>query len=163
MIICFDIRKIYVLVIIQMFNKISKKSITLWRIRYTLCASAVAFLVGALYVFIPMFSIILAVISILIYIFLMFFYVGPAYRNTKYRIRKLNLDVVKGVFFRFNISMPIKKIKYIELTQTPAQRALRIASLKFRAAGSKMILAQIDLKTAEKIKNNINRSIDDEI
>lgn len=134
-------------------QKISKKSIVVWRIRATLILFAAAFILGALFVFFPILSSILAVIIVIAYILAVIIYYPMLYNSTSFTLNKESITIEHGFFIKRKCTLSSKRIQYIVIMSSPIQRVFGICSLSFMTVGSTQILQNITPQDAQKIKS----------
>ncbi len=146
-----------------MSNFVSKRSITILKIRYSLLYSILTFFCGSIGVFSIHVSIIFFIILLSTYVFIIIYYCPENYKRKSYYISETLLTINHGVFFYKSISVKLNKLQYIELIQSPSQRIFTVCSLIFHTPGSKTILSNIDLSVGSKIKNKLTRRIINEI
>lgn len=139
-------------------QQISKKAILVWRIRATLVLFGIAFILGALFVFIPTISSILAVLVIIAYIFAISFYYPKLYKHTSFCLVGNELIIEHGFFIKRKCTLSSKRIQYIITMSDPIQRSFGVCSLSFMTAGSTQTLQNITLNDAQKIKSALEPS-----
>ena len=81
-------------------QKPSKNSILVWRIRATLILFGTAFILGALFVFFPIISSIIAALIIIAYILAITIYCPKLYKHTNFYLVGNNLIIEQGFFVR---------------------------------------------------------------
>lgn len=146
-----------------MLNFVSKKSIIILKIRYSILFSFLAFLSGFMGIFSIYFSIFLCIFLILTYIFIVIYYCNESYKNKSYYISEKLITINYGVFFHKSISVNLNKLQYIELVQSPLQRLFSVCSLIFHTSGSKTTLSNIELSVGIKIKCKLIRRATNEL
>ncbi len=139
-------------------QKISKKAVLVWRIRATLILFCTAFILGALFVFFPIISSILAGLVIIAYILAVTIYYPMLYKHTYFFLVGDKLTIEQGFFVKRKCTLSSERIQYIITLNGPIQRALGICSLSFMTAGSTQVLQNISPEYAEKIKAALDLS-----
>lgn len=137
-------------------QKISKKSIIVWRIRATLILFCAAFILGALFVFFPIISAILAALVIIAYIFVIAIYYPQLYKATSFYLVDNELTIEQGFFIKRKYTLSPMRIQYIVTISEPIQRWFGICSLSFMTAGSTKVLQNITPEDAQKIMSALN-------
>lgn len=143
-------------------NTLSKKSILIFRIRYTFLEACACFLLGMIGVFHLNLCLVLIFFSLITYLYLFLFYSPRRYSKTHYRLTSNTFTLSKGVFFLKTKTLNLDRIQYIEITRSIEQRLLSVCTIIFHTAGSKITLSQLDLKTGLLIKKQIYERIRDE-
>ncbi len=142
-----------------MYRSISKKSILVFRVRYTLICSFISFILGLLGII--NFHLYLFSLSTIfaIFVFLFFFYSNKKYRSFSFFINSRNLNLCYGVFFTKRITFSIDKLQYIEVRQGIDERILYLSTLVFYTAGGKIKIPDLDNRTALSIKRSLYRRL----
>lgn len=146
-----------------MSNSVSKKSITILKIRYSFLYSILTFLCGSIGIFSIHISIVLFIFLASTYVFIIIYYCPENYKRKSYYISDKLITINHGVLLYKSTSVNLNKLQYIELIQTPCQRIFSVCSLVFHTSGSKTILSHIELSIGAKIKNKLTRRIINEI
>lgn len=139
-------------------QKISEKAIIIWRVRTTLILFGAAFILGALFVFFPIISSILAIVAIVAYILAVTIYYPMLYKHTGFSLSKNSITIEQGFFVKRKCTLSSERIQYIVTMSGPIQRIFGTCSLSFMTAGSTQVLPNITLEDAEKIKTALNLS-----
>lgn len=134
---------------------ISKKSLKVLYIRYTIIFLIAAFISGGAAVFNIFVSLALLLVSLAVYIFFISFYRKSYYREIKYCIYSNKIYSKKGVFFSKEFTVPIKKIQSTEVLISPIQKWLGLCTIIFKFAGGQVKIPNIDLDSANIIKCEI--------
>lgn len=139
-------------------QKISEKAIIVWRIRATLILFGAAFILGALFVFFPIMSLILAIAVIVVYILTVIIYYPLLYKRTSFSLNKNSITIEQGFFVKRKCTISSERIQYIVTVSGSIQRIFGVCSLSFMTAGSTQILQNITPEDAEKIKITLSSS-----
>lgn len=139
-------------------QKPSKNSILVWRIRATLVLFGTAFILGALFVFFPIISSIIATLIIIVYILTITIYCPKLYKHTNFYLVGKNLTIEQGFFVKRKCTLSPERIQYIMTLSGPIQRSLGVCSLSFMTAGSTQTLQNITPEDALKIKTALDLS-----
>lgn len=134
-------------------QKISEKSIIVWRIRFYVLFILMSFISGGIGIFNMKISIILVLLCIILAILAIIIYCPKRYLNTMYSIKNGTITIKRNVVFNNNYSISIKKIQYVQIIQTPLQRFLHLCSIVFHTAGSTIRLEQLSIEEGIKIRN----------
>ena len=142
-----------------MYRSISRKSILVFKLRYTAACSAISFILGLLGII--NFHLYLFSLSTVftIFLFLFFFYAYRRYKSFSFFINSSNLTLYYGVFFTKRITFSIDKLQYIEVRQGIDERILYLSTLVFYTAGGKIKIPALDSRTALSIKKCLYRSL----
>ena len=146
-----------------MSNFVSKKSISILKVRYSFLYSILTFLCGSIGTFNKHISIVLFIILVSTYVFIIIYYCPENYNRKSYYISDSLITINHGVLFYKSTSVNLNKLQYIELIQSPFQRIFSVCSLVFHTSGSKTILSHIELSIGTKIKSKLTRRIINEI
>lgn len=135
--------------------KPSEKAKWVMSLRATLLAVAMAFLVGAVFVFNVMAGVVLAIILLAVHLVYIFVYVPLYYKNYFYEVKDDYIRVISGVFFLRERVLPKSKIDYVMKTQSFFQKKCGVFSLVVYATGTSVIINHVDtmpIKLEERIK-----------
>lgn len=131
---------------------ISEKSIIVWRIRATLVLFAAAFILGALFVFLPILSSIIGTLCGIVYILAILIYYPWLYRSTGYILGDREISITRGCFVKRKCTLRSTRVQYVVTITGPIQKIFGLCSLSFMTAGSTEILQNITIENAEKIR-----------
>lgn len=140
-----------------MQESISKKSVLVFKIRYTLASVAITFLMGFLGVLNFKLYLTLLVVYCCLFIVMVCIYAPLKYKNFSFLIGASKIKISYGVVFYKKITLSIKNIQYVETSQSIEQKFLKVMTLTFYTAGGKIILPQLDTKRAVEIKRDVYR------
>lgn len=133
-------------------QSISEKSVMVWRIRATLILFATAFILGGLFVFLPILSSILATLCGTVYILAIIIYYPWLYRSTSYILGNSEISITRGCFVKRKCTLRSTRVQYVVTITGPIQKIFGLCSLSFMTAGSTEILQNITTENAEKIR-----------
>lgn len=136
---------------------ISKKSITVWQLRATLVLLLTAFLLGALYVFLPIASCIIGVLCLIAYILIITVYFPMLYKNTGFWIENNRITIEHGFFIKRKYTLSSNRVQYIITIVGPIQKVFGLCTISFMTAGSTEILQNITFEDAAKIKKALGK------
>ena len=142
-----------------MYRSISRKSIMVFRLRYTAVCSAISFILGLLGIINFHFYLFSLSAVFIMFVFLFFFYAYRRYESFSFFINSRNLNLCYGVFFTKRITFSIDKLQYIEVRQGIDERILCLSTLVFYTAGGKIKIPALDNRTALSIKKCLYRSL----
>ena len=136
-------------------QRISKKSVLLWRIRLSAAAIAVSsldFLLVPLKVAIPVFAIVLWV-----FCFFFFFYIPRKYKNTAFFLDRGMLCIKGGVIYRVKRYISPEKVQYINFFATPLERLMGMYNARILASGATGGLPCLDKEGRELLLKLVER------
>jgi len=82
--------------------------------------------------------------------------------HLKYRVRHLDINLVKGYLFRHDVSVSFNRIQHIEVSQNPIERLFELGTLRVFTAGtfgSDLHLPGLPNSVAHKLKAEILSAI----
>ena len=138
-------------------EKISRRSITLWRIR--LCITAFVCAAVASFVTVP-FSIawnITTAAWATVFLFMYFLYYPAKYRRLVYSADRNGIRVKSGVLYRFERYMELDRVQYVNLVASPLQRMMGLTGVAVFAAGSKIYIPCLEKDEARNLLRKIGR------
>lgn len=135
-------------------KRLSNKYILIKRIRFTLLLSILWFLYGCIAVFSFTFAIILATVSTLLYLFIIFFYLKASYNAYNYIVKPEQITIEKGVFFFKKSDIFKSRVQYTQLIQTPLQKLFHTCTIAYQTAGAVVYLCEIDINQADEVMFN---------
>ena len=141
----------------ESLNMLSDKAVMIWRIRATLILIIFSFLIGAIFVFWEMLSIILGCVGLAVYFLVVFIYCPMLYRMCGYTLEKGVVTISKGYFLHKYTRLPFSKIQYCMISQGPIQKMYGVCSVFFLTAGSSEAINDISEEEAHKIKASIEQ------
>lgn len=133
-------------------KSLSKNAALLLRLRCTLIAAAVAFVLGGVCVFSMETGLILGALAALCYLFFLFFYTPRFVKSAWYALSEEQLTVSRGVFIKKRTALHLHHVQYMRLKAGPIQRFYRCASLTFEVAGARVTLSDLDDEDAQRLK-----------
>ncbi len=145
-----------------MFENISKKSISILRIRYSLFSALLTFSLGILGVINFDLYIRTLIIYLIFFFFVLLIYCPMKYKCTLFSVSDEHIKMSYGVIFSQNITLNINNIQYIELSQSIEERLLSVATLILYTAGGKIKIPHLSTKRALYIKKQLYRSVGNE-
>ncbi len=137
--------------------RISKKSVTLWRIR--LCIIAFVCAVVTSFVMIP-FSIVWNVTTagwVTTFLFMYFLYYPAKYRRLTYSVDQSKIYVKSGVIYRYERYMELDRVQYVNLVADPLQRIIGLNGVLILAAGSRIYIPCLEKDEAKKLLQKMGR------
>jgi membrane protein YdbS with pleckstrin-like domain len=110
------------------------------------------------------FNVVLLLASILLtsFIWFSFFWSSKRARHLKYRVRHLDINLVKGYLFRHDVSVSFNRIQHIEVSQNPIERLFALGTLRVFTAGtsgSDLHVPGLPYSVAHKLKAEILSAI----
>ena len=145
-----------------MFENISKKSILILRIRYSLFSALLTFSLGILGIINFGLYIRTLIIYLILFFFVLLIYCPMKYKCTLFSVSDEHIKISYGVMFSQNITLNINNIQYIELSQSIEERLLSVATLILYTAGGKIKIPHLSVKRALYIKKQLYRSVGNE-
>lgn len=127
-----------------MIQKLSTKAKKIWRTRTTIIYLLFAFLCGGFNFFFPDIPLLILLAGTLIYLFVILVAIPYVYKMTTLDVRKDGLTITKGVIMKKRIKILADRIQYVELYQTPLQRAFDVFTVAFHTAGATVYVSQVD-------------------
>lgn len=140
-------------------EKISKKSVLLWRIR--LCVIMTAATVSVLVVF-ERFVIVKELVmgaAVLTFLFFFFFYYPVKYNRLCYSVENGRVCVIGGVFYRTERYAEIKNIQYIGFIADPLQRLVGLRGAVIFTSGSKIYIPCLDKQRAKNLLEKTDKML----
>ncbi len=138
-------------------QRVSEKSVLVWRIRTTLVLFGSAFVLGGLFAFFPILSSIVGTMVVIAYAFVITVYCPALYRNTSFCVDGDRITIEHGFFVRTRCTLRAERVQYIITINGPVQRIFGLCSLSFMTAGSAEILQNVTHEDAEKIKKALGK------
>lgn len=129
-------------------EKISRRSITLWRIR--LCIVAFVCAIATLLVITP-FSIawnVMTTAQATVFLFMYFLYYPAKYRRLTYSVDRNRIYVKSGVIYRYERYMEIDRVQYVNFVADPLQRIMGLNGVLILAAGAKIYIPCLEKEKA---------------
>lgn len=130
------------------FEKLSEKSITIWRIRATLVLIIWWFICGCTAVFSFWAAVVMAAVGSAVYLSVILWFLKIFYKQYVYCIGKHSITIQKGVIIAKKIHIDRSRLQYSQMYQTPLQRIYGTCTIAYQAAGAVVYLSQIDTKYA---------------
>ncbi len=124
--------------------KVSKKSLTIWRIRLLVPAFACAFLNSLFFDFLSVAWLIITAVWILAFLFFYCFYFPVRLKKLSLTTDGVNLTLKSGVFYNVTRVLPIDKIQFIRVKKTVLERIFKVSSAIIYASGTTMYLPPFD-------------------
>ena len=131
-------------------ERISKKSLVLWRLRLLLLFILPIAMLGK-YLFFE-------ILLLIIFLFLFFAYLPAKHNRTRYVVSNGKLKIIRGVIFRCEVCVLLDKIQYISLTRTPLEGLLGLQTALIFSSGAVTMLGGLDKQTAKTLLEIIDNS-----
>lgn len=138
-------------------EKISKRSLTLWRIRLYIIAFLCAVVTS--FVMTP-FSIVWNVTTaawVTVFLFMYFLYYPAKYRRLTYSVDQNGICVKSGVIYRYERYMQSDRVQYVNLVATPLQRVMGLNGVLILAAGSRIYIPCLEKTEAQGLLRKMGR------
>ncbi|MFT4720302.1 MAG: membrane protein YdbS with pleckstrin-like domain [Candidatus Azotimanducaceae bacterium] len=87
-------------------------------------------------------------------------------KHLRYRVRSLDINLVKGYLFRHDVSVSFNRIQHIEVSQNPVERLFKLGTLRVFTAGtigSDLHLPGLPNRVAHQLKAEILNEINLEV
>lgn len=140
-------------------NKVSKKSITFWRIRLYISAFVCAVTVSLLTEPFSLWWYVFTAIWCAAFLFLYFFYYPLKYRRLSYSVDENGLlRLNDGVIYKYEKYINIKNIQYVNFVQSPVQRLMKLCGADIIAAGGRIYIPCLDTDSRQEFLRLIGRS-----
>ena len=135
--------------------RVSKKSITLWRIR--LCIIVIACAAVTSYFATP-FSITWNVVTAgwaTVFLFMYFLYYPAKYRRFSFYVDENRIIVKSGVIYRYEKYMDIDRVQYLNFVACPIQRIMGLNGVLILCAGSRIYIPCLDREDTKSLLKKI--------
>lgn len=76
--------------------------------------------------------------------FLIYFYLGAAFKHFSYFMDKSGLYIHQGVFWRRKIVVPLNRVQHTDVTQGPIARRYKLAELIVHTAGTRNASVKVE-------------------
>ena len=151
-------------------KQISKRAITLWRIKEAVTAVVVALLAVVAYVlserfdWMPLFvTWILAGIALLLFITEVIIIPNIKYRTTSYGIVDDVLKLHKGVFTKSRQHVPLIRIQNIDTKQGPLMARFNLKGVQLRTASSIVYIPELESDEADSLRDEIRQIVNENV
>ncbi|HJE19697.1 MAG TPA: PH domain-containing protein [Aliicoccus persicus] len=151
-------------------KQISKRAITLWRIKEAVTAVVVALLAVVAYVlserfdWMPLFvTWILAGIALLLFLTEVIIIPNIKYRTTTYGIVDDVLKVHKGVFTKSRQHVPLIRIQNIDTKQGPLMARFNLKGVQLRTASSIVYIPELESDEADSLRDEIRQIVNENV
>ena len=138
-------------------NLISSNSINVRRIRATALLILFSFVLGGLYVFMPITSIILGIIVISVYLFFILFYFPLYYKSCSYVCENGKIIIENGCIIKSRTEIKMSEVQYCIIYSDPIQRFFGLCTIRLMMAGTFGTVREISVRNANKIKKYSQR------
>ena len=138
-------------------HPLAKESVLVWRIKSTVVSAAAFFICGGIAVFSITAALLFAFASLAGYLFTVLFYCPALYKKTRWKMDEQQFCKNSGVFFLRYCTLPVARIQYAEVVQSPAQRIFKVGTAVFHAAGARMTLNCLKLEQAQELVDAVNQ------
>ena len=115
-------------------RQVAQKAVLLWQIRATAAGCAGGFFCGALFALVPHVALVLSALLLGCYLLVLFWYCRARYQNSLYAVGEHALWLEYGVLIHREFYLEFDKVQYISLSQTPAQKCLKLCTVVFWTA-----------------------------
>ncbi len=140
-------------------EKISRKSVTLWRIRLCLIASACT---ASALIFLDRFTLVKKIsVTVIasVFVFFFLFYYPIKYNRLCYRVENDRVCVIGGVFYRTERYVEVKNIQYIGFVADPLQRIAGLQGALIFTSGSKIYIPCLDKQRTERLLEKTGKAL----
>lgn len=151
-------------------KQISKRAITLWRIKNAVVAIVVGLLAVVVYVLSEMFdwmplfvTWILAAIALIILLTEVIIIPNIKYRTTTYGIVDDVLKVHKGVFTKSRQHVPLIRIQNIDTKQGPLMARFNLKGVQLRTASSIVYIPELESDEADSLRDEIRQIVNENV
>lgn len=151
-------------------KQISKRAITLWRIKGLIVAGVVsvlaivAFVLSRVYEWMPVYvSWIIAGVAVIIILSDVLIIPGVKYRTTRYGIIDDVLMVHKGVFSKSRQHVPLIRIQNIDTKQGPLMSYFNVKGVQLRTASSFVYIPELEAEEADQVRDEIRQIVNDNV
>ncbi|MFC3899273.1 PH domain-containing protein [Aliicoccus persicus] len=151
-------------------KQISKRAITLWRIKNAVVAIVVGLLAVVVYVLSEMFdwmplfvTWILAAIALIILLTDVIIIPNLKYRTTTYGIVDDVLKVHKGVFTKSRQHVPLIRIQNIDTKQGPLMEFYNLKGVQLRTASSIVYIPELESDEADSLRDEIRQIVNENV
>ena len=125
-------------------KRISKKTLTLWRLRVLAVALPTGISAIILLKPYPAIQTAVLVLSAVVLSALIFIYLPLCYKNFFYTVKDNTLLIKKGVIYHSEIEIPRERIQYVSFVATPIERLLGLKTAVIFTAGSATLIGSLD-------------------
>ncbi|MBQ3817160.1 MAG: hypothetical protein II802_02665 [Clostridia bacterium] len=135
-------------------NLLPKKTLTLWKIRFSLPAVVLAAICFFLYSVSPIFLIAAAGILIVM-LFIVFIYIPLYFKSYEIYFSDSAIIIKRGVLIKTTHIMPFSKMIYAETFTTPLAFLFKLSAVTLKAARSLLVIPEIEAQGAKNIIHTI--------
>lgn len=121
-------------------QRVGRRALLLWRIRLSLLTLICPFTVALFFSAAPVWSAVLTLLWILLYLFLFLFYYPVKDAKLRYTVTGTTLVIYCGVFYNRMKAMELKNIQHVSVGATPLARLLGLCSVQVWGAGGMVYL-----------------------
>ncbi len=138
-------------------EKISRRSVTLWRIR--LCIIAFVCVTATSLVLTPLSTAwnVMTTAQATIFLFMYFLYYPAKYRRLTYSIDRDRIYVKSGVIYRYERYMELDRVQYVNHVADPLQRIMGLNGVLILAAGSRIYIPCLEKDEAKNLLQKMGR------
>lgn len=130
---------------------LSRRALTVWRIRIGAIYILSGFLTGGIFVFSHTAALAAGILFTVLLILFVFVFCPAAFNKTSCRFCERAIIVEKGFIFHRISEIPFSKVEYCVISQTPCEKLYRISTMTFLCAGSFETVRGISVINSEKI------------
>ncbi|TSB46971.1 PH domain-containing protein [Alkalicoccobacillus porphyridii] len=144
-------------------NRLSKKSITIWRIQRSfeglfILLLPVGFLILQRFIELPSWILYVLVAVFILYI-LAFIIIWPPiqWRRFRYQVHEQEIDIQQGVLIVRRTLVPMTRIQHVETEQGPILRRYKMASVEIQTAATTHRIPVLPIEEADQLRDQIAR------
>ena len=148
----------------EQFNKLSRKSVTAWRLNGILWSLGIWLLpayFGGLNYFggdSPLWVTALAsFIALLLTFLLVFLFPEIRWRQWRYKIDEHEIDLHHGIWFTRRTLVPVKRVQHVDTRQGPILRNYDLADVVISTAATTHKIPALAVETADEARSEISR------
>lgn len=145
-----------------MYQKPSRRALTLWRTRLSLAALIPAFLSALFFRPGSLIWLILTVAWVLVFLVMFVWYYPLKYHKLSYTVAGEVLVINCGVVYTRRKTMLVDNIQYVTVLVTPLGRLFGLCTVFFEAAGGRLHLPGIPMEDGERLQRLLTPGLEDE-
>lgn len=144
-------------------QRLSKKSITIWRIQRSLeglllLILPIAYAVSLNYFDWPIWILFVLIGILLLYIVALILVWPPIqWRRFRYQVLEQEIDIVQGVLIVRRTLVPMTRIQHVETEQGPILRRYKMASVEIQTAATTHRIPVLPIEEADELRDQIAR------
>lgn len=137
--------------------RLTKKTLYLWYVYAFLIFGLVCLLSVIISYFLPTVSSILMLVSTVIGLFAVLFYLPALWRGIRIRVSDAAVSYTIGMFMRREHILPLDRMLFMQKVSTPVSALFHMCSLHVKALGGYLLLPPMEVETAEEILARCSR------